>query len=433
VKFILITCVALLSMSSICQADEDPHAHHREMVHYHGTSVEDMGGTHMKGMLGSYTMNREASGTSWQPESSPMEGFHFMAGDLMGMLHGFANVIHADQAGTRGGEKTFSQSMLMGMAQHPLGNATLGLRAMLSLDPLMGKRGYPLLLQTGETADGVNHLVDRQHPHDFFMELAGSLSVPVGEKNSLFLYGGLPGEPALGPPTFMHRFSGVDNPEAPILHHWLDSTHITFGVITAGLILDKVKLEGSIFNGREPNEERWDIETGELTSYAGRVTINPTMDWSLQGSFGYLESPEQLEPEVNIYRATASATYNRNWGEMNWQTTAAIGINAKDPGSTFPGALVESAVNIAKTHTFFGRAEAVRNDELFGETHPLHHDAFNVGKVTLGYIYDFPEWHNLQWGVGGAGSLALIPDDEVRDAYGQDFPLSWMVFARVKL
>src|SRR6185295_18664261 len=157
-----------------------------------------------------------------------------MIDDWMLMAHGVVNFIYDDQGGDRGGNKTFSSSMAMLMASRPLGAGTFGLRGMVSLDPLMGKSGYPLLLQTGETANGQQHLTDRQHPHDAFMELAATYSVPLSEKNSVYGYVGLPGEPALGPSAFMHRFSGMENPEAPLTHHWLDSTHITFGVATLG-------------------------------------------------------------------------------------------------------------------------------------------------------------------------------------------------------
>ena len=148
---------------------------------------------------------------------------------------------------------------------------------MLSLDPAMGKGGYPLLLQTGETADGHEHLVDRQHPHDAFMELSASYSHPLGETGAAYIYAGLPGEPALGPSAFMHRFSGMDNPESPITHHWLDSTHVTFGVATVGYSWhDKMKLEGSLFTGREPDQSRWDIETPKLDSWSVRASWNPS-------------------------------------------------------------------------------------------------------------------------------------------------------------
>jgi len=348
------------------------------------------------------------------------------------MAHGFANLIYDNQGGGRGDRKVFSSNMLMGMAQRPLGPGTFGARSMLSLEPLtIGRKGYPLLLQTGETADGKTPLIDRQHPHDLFMELSTSYSVPVDEKSSLFAYLGLPGEPALGPPTFMHRFSGVDNPEAPITHHWLDSTHITYGVATLGGVWDRVKLEGSIFTGREPDEDRWDLEKPRFDSYATRLSWNPTESWALQGSYGAIHSPEQLKSEVDTQRGTVSASYHKAWGQNNWQTMFAWGVNANDPGRTLHGFLLESTVNLKETHTLFGRAETVEKDELFPEGDPLHDKAFHVNKVSLGYIYDLPEWNRMRWGVGGLGSLHFLPN-RLDDSY-DDTPFSFMIFARTKL
>jgi hypothetical protein len=195
---------------------------------------------------------------------------------------------------------------------------------MLSLEPAtIGKEGYPLLLQTGETADGRTPLIDRQHPHDLLMELAGSYSLS-SRNRSLFLYGGLPGEPALGPPAFMHRSSGINIPVAPITHHWLDSTHITYGVLTAGAVVDRVKVEASAFRGREPDEDRWDIESPKLDSHSFRLSVNPTDHWSLQTSYGRIHSPEQREPDVNQDRTTASAIHDGTFGDTGrWEGTLA--------------------------------------------------------------------------------------------------------------
>ncbi|TAM42088.1 hypothetical protein EPN54_01340, partial [bacterium] len=211
----------------------------------------------MQAFYGDYVQTREASGTSWQPESSPIEGVHFNAAGWDLMAHGYVFGIYDHQGGKRGKYKGFSTSMFMLMADRKTEAGTFGFRSMLSLDPLMGKRGYPLLFQTGETYDGIHPLIDRQHPHDFFMEEAVTYSLPLSDKSSVFGYFGLPGEPALGPPAFMHRFSAMDNPEAPLGHHWLDSTHITFGVATLGYIFGPFKIDGSVFRGREPNENRW--------------------------------------------------------------------------------------------------------------------------------------------------------------------------------
>lgn len=392
-----------------------------------GMEGHEMHGEHaMQGMLGPYGMTREASGTAWQPESSPHTGLHATRGPWELMAHGFVSLIHDDQGGPRGDEKTFSESMLMGMAARPLGSGRLGLRAMLSAEPwTIGKRGYPLLLQTGETANGVDPLVDRQHPHDLFMELAATYSVPVGTDGSVFVYLGLPGEPALGPATYMHRFSGMEDPEAPLGHHWLDSTHITYGVATLGWILGNVKLEGSVFTGREPDQKRHDIEDPKMDSWAVRATWNPSPSWSLQVSRGHLHSPEQLEPEVDTDRTTASAIYNRPLAQGNWQTTFAWGRNARDPGETTDSLLLESAATFNR-HTLFGRAERQENDELLG------HDGgvFTAGRISLGYILDALQGEGWKGGVGLLGGLALVPS-RLDPLYG-DSPVSWMVFLRLR-
>jgi hypothetical protein len=385
----------------------------------------------MQGMYGRYTMAREASGTSWQPDSTPVPGIHFMREDWMVMSDGFVNGIYDKQTGKREDEKIFSTSMFMFMAQHPLAEGTFGFRSMFSLDPLMGKSGYPLLLQTGETADGVTTLIDRQHPHDLFMELAATYSKPVSKDTSVFMYLGLPGEPALGPPAFMHRFSGVDFPSSPITHHWLDSTHITYGVLTPGYVWKNVKIEASVFRGREPNQNRWDIEAPKLDSAAGRISFNPAENWSMQASFGYIDSPEQLEPNVDTRRTTASVSYNKPLKDTNWQTTFAWGRNDNVPGKTLDGFLLESAMRIQETHTFLGRLERAAKDELFLENDPLHGRKFTVNKMTLGYIYDFPAWNHMKWGFGSTFDINIIPK-KLKNTYG-DTPLGFMLFARVKL
>ena len=387
---------------------------------------------HMKGQLASYPMTRDASGTAWQPDSSPLEGLH---GDIAGwstMLHGYFTLVYDNQGGPRGDTKTFFESMIMGMAQRPLGGGTLTLRAMGSLDPFMGKSGYPLLLQTGETANGRTQLTDRQHPHDLFMELAGVYSHPLTDKLSGFVYLAPVGEPALGPATYMHRFSGIANPEAPIGHHWLDSTHITFGVVTAGLVYEGIKLEASSFTGREPNQHRYDFDHPRFDSWSVRASWNPTPDWSLQVSRGHLVSPEQLTPEVNQERTTASATYNRAFKDGDWQTTLAWGRDENNPGQTTDAVLLDSVISNGR-QTLFGRAENVDKDELFNDNaaSPLHDRSFNVSKFSAGYYYTAPVQRHLMLDVGGLVSKYALPS-ALDTTYGSD-PTSFMLFARIKI
>ena len=386
----------------------------------------------MRAWYGPYPMTREASGTAWQPDASAHQGIHAKLGAWDTMTHGFVNQIYDHQGGPRGDSKNFMTSMLMVMGNRPLGDAgTLGLRAMLSADPAFGKGGYPLLLQTGESADGQTPLIDRQHPHDLFMELAATYSHRLSERSSVFAYFGLPGEPALGPPAFMHRFSGEDNPEAPISHHWIDSTHITYGVITLGYVFGNLKLEGSVFRGREPDEKRWDIETGKLDSAAVRLSYNPSRDWALQVSRGQIVSPEALHPQDDIDRTTASAIYHRNFGSTRWQTTFAWGRNKPSHSDSSDAYLLESALSFATSHTVFARLETADKHELFPEGDPREHDSFHVGKLSAGYVYDFANTRHFKFGVGGLLSRYSLPN-ELHDTYGSS-PTSYMLFARIKI
>ena len=403
-------------------------------------SMPGMAGMSMSGMqgqLGSGPMTRDASGTAWQPDSARMDGVMLdVGGGWSAMLHGYATLVHDDQGGRRGADKTFVESMLMGMAQRPLAGGVLTLRAMGSLDPLMGDTGYPLLLQTGETADGRTPLTDRQHPHDLAMELAGVYSHPLAGALNGFVYVGWPGEPALGPATYMHRFSGVANPEAPIGHHWLDSTHITFGVVTAGVVYGGVKLEGSSFTGREPNAHRYDWDHPRFDSWSARATWNPSPDWSLQVSRGHLTSPEQLEPDVDQDRTTASATYDRPlaWRgrQGRWQTTAAWGRNGRKPDDTTDAFLLDSAISLGR-HTLFGRLERVDKDELFADdpASPLNGRAFTVAKASFGYVLTTPLPGRLDLDVGGLVSRYALPR-ALQPSYGGE-PTSFMLFTRVML
>jgi hypothetical protein len=397
-----------------------------------GTSATPMA---MTGAFGPYGMAREASGTSWQPDSTPDGGLHAMLGAWALMVHGMADAVFDDQGGRRGADKIFSPSMLMLMAQHQVGAAgTLGLRAMVSLDPLMGANGYPLLFATGETADGRTPLVDRQHPHDLFMELSASYSLRLMPGSSVFLYGGLPGEPALGPPAFMHRASGMDIPEAPITHHWLDSTHITYGVLTAGYVRGDWKIEGSVFRGREPDQERYDIEAPRLDSASVRLSWNPAPDWSLQASFGHLRSPEQLAPDTDEDRATASATWNRPLGAgANLATTFAWGRKMEQPGPSLDGFLLESELTFGGLNTVFARAERVAENELFDDAaaSPLLGRVFTVDQLTLGYIRDVAVAPHVKLGLGGLVTRYAYPA-VLDSAYGGD-PTSFLLFLRARL
>ena len=367
----------------------------------------------------------QGSGTSRLPASEGMmHGIHLMPGDWMVMLHGYAWATYSDQGGPRGDRQGFVTSMAMAEASRDLSdNTRLQLRGMFSLDPLIGKRGYPNLFATGETANGIP-LVDRQHPHDLFMELSARLDTQLGGGVTGFVYGGPVAEPALGPSAFMHRRSAKLNPEAPITHHWFDSTHITFGVVTAGLATNTFQLEASAFRGREPDEARYDIESPKLDSWSVRATYNPSPNWALSLSHGVLKNPEPIHPG-NERRTIASASYAAD----RLSVTAAFAIKSRDHHST-TAALAEANYDITPRHTIFGRIESVENEELFEDTDPLSGAAYRVTKATLGYAYTLPVG---PFGLSLGGSASLYAKPAALDtAYGRN-PKSFTLFAKLAL
>jgi hypothetical protein len=370
----------------------------------------------------------QGSGTARLPANEGMmPGLHVQTGDWMLMAHGYLWGVATDQGGPRGDAMAFVESMAMLTGERELGGgARLQLRSMLSLEPLMGAEGYPNLFATGETAHG-QPLIDRQHPHDLFMELAARVDVPVGGDNSVFLYGGPVAEPALGPSAFMHRGSARYAPLAPITHHWFDSTHITYGVVTAGWASPHVQLEASAFRGREPDEERWDIETPKLDSWSVRATWTPSPAWAVELSHGRLESPEALHRQEDEARTVASVQY----ASGGLSTTFAFSAKNRLPGPTLTAWLAEANWDIDRHHTLFGRIENVANDELFpDEASPLHHRTFRVTKAEAGYAYRLPVGP-FELALGG--SLAVYAKPDALDAAYGDAPVSTTLFARLSL
>jgi hypothetical protein len=387
------------------------------------TVAESMGA----GLLGDYPMARDASGTSWQPDGSEHGGLHWMTDEWMLMGHLRLDGVYDWQDGPRGDDKGFLAGMAMGMATRSFGGGdVLGFRAMLSPDPVMGKRGYPLLLAAGETADGETPLVDRQHPHDLFMELSGTYRHSFSEASSLFVYAGLPGEPAFGPPAFMHRASAMDSPEAPITHHWLDSTHVTFGVVTVGWVHEAVKLEVSGFRGREPDEDRYDIESPALDSVSLRASWNPGEHWSLQASWADVESPEQLEPDEDEERWSVSGIYSAPLGNAgSWNATLAAARKERG-GHDLDAGLAEVSAHANERWTVFARAEVLETDELGGGG-PGSVEA--VGKLSIGAIHDWPVHAKVRLGLGLVYSHDWVAS-ELEHFYGGS-PQGVMAFLRL--
>ena len=370
----------------------------------------------------------DGSGTSRLPGAEEMHGLHSMAGDWMLMAHGYAWGAFTAQDGPRGSSQAFVTSMAMLAAQRDLSATThLQLRAMLSAEPLMSKRGYPNLFATGETADGTTLLIDRQHPHDLFMELSVRIDVDAGP-GSLFVYAAPVGEPALGPSAFMMRGSAKYQTLSPITHHWFDSTHITYGVVTAGYAAPTFQIEASAFRGREPDQYRWDFEAPALDSWSVRASWTPSPVWAAQISHGFLRGPEQLEVGLNERRTTASLHYARG----GLATTLAFSAKDKGPGRTLTAWLAEANWDLTRHHSMFGRAENVANDELFPDAaSPFHDKRFRVTKLEGGYAYRMRLIGPVELALGGSVA-GYVYRSALRGAYG-DAPISYTLFTKLSL
>lgn len=393
--------------------------------------LEHGGGVH-PGVLG-LPMTRHGSGTAWLPDASPMRAVHLRLGSWDVMLHGNLFVGYDYQASDAGADRVVSQNWLMAMAGRPLGGGMFEVRAMLSVEPLtVGDAGYPLLLQTGETNDGMP-LVDAQHAHDLFMELAGRYDRELGRGVALQVYGALAGEPAVGPVAFPHRPSATWDPMAPLGHHWLDSTHISFGVVTAGVYTRTAKIEGSWFNGREPDEERWDLDLRAPDSYAARVAFNPTRAWSFQASYAFLDSPEALEPEVSVQRVTSSAMHAAQLGGgRSWTSTATAGANIPDHGPATPALLAETAVDLGPWGATFARAEyLVKTGHDFDFPEAMDEVELPIASLSLGHVHPIAQLGGVETALGIRGSVAYAPD-ELEARYGTRTPVGVMAFVQVQ-
>lgn len=441
------------NMPGMKNDDKQPEKKPGEMSNMPGMKKEDdmanMSGMHhgneMK--MSSVTnigdpMERESSGTAWAPDSSPMYAKMKMNDDgSMWMFMGTAFLRYTSVGSTRNvsvagkgnRSRVDAPSMFMAMYSKPIGEKSqFGFRSMFSLDPVIQRGyGYPLLYQTGEQFRG-QPVHDRQHPHDLISELAVTFSHKFDDKKSFYLYAGYPGEPALGPPMFLHRNSGMNNPDAPIGHHWQDATHITYGVLTAGFSFGKAKVEASTFNGTEPNENRWNFDKPRLNSFSGRFTVNPTKNLSFQISHGYLKNPEPLEPEVRILRkTTASAIYNKTFDDdHNWASTFVWGQNYAN-GERSNSFLFESNYDFLK-NAVFGRLETVnKSGQDLVLNPPLNDGRFQVNVFSVGYVRDIVQGKGIDVGLGGMATINHNPDS-LAPVYGGTTHGGWQFFMRFR-
>ena len=411
--------------------------HNMDNMQMNDAGMNDMT---MKNMSHSFSLNlpmsRNGSGTSWSPDATPMYGQMYHSKNWMYMLHYNLFIRYNKQdlsdKGLRGDQMIDAPNWLMFMGQKTIGERSLfRFSTMFSLDAVItGQKGYPLLFQSGESAHGVP-LVDRQHPHDLFSELSVAYSYALNKKTDVFVYVGYPGEPALGPVAFMHRASSLNNPDAPISHHWIDATHITYGVATLGFRVGDFKLEGSSFTGREPDENRYDLDKPRFDSWSGRLSFNPSKNWAFEVSQAHIKSPETLHADENVNRTVASAEYAlplKNNHSIN--ATFVWGMNKQKDKDGENAALFETSYHFKKV-AFYGKYEYVQKstEELNLDEGFYGNNLFNVYAYTLGINYDLLQLNKTRIAVGTHFSFY---DDapKLYSLYGKN-PIAAEVYLRI--
>ena len=385
---------------------------------------------------------REGSGTAWLPDASPMYAIHAQRDGWMLMAHENLFLQFLDDAGKRGDDQAGSINWVMGMAQHSVGRGHLGLRGMFSLEPWTIRGcGYPDLLASGEQCQGET-IHDRQHPHDLAMELSAEYDAPIRGTARWQVYGAPAGEPALGPVAYPHRVSAMPNPIAPIAHHWLDSTHVSFGVVTGAIYGKRWKVEASAFNGREPDEHRKDFDFGALDSVSGRIWFLPTSKVALQLSGGRLSEAEAGDAGAafalgasapterhDVNRLTASATFHQMSGERVAASTFAWGLNSES-GKATNALLIETNVTFKDRDAWFGRLEVVQKTPHDLDVPPAK-DTFTVSKIQGGYTRYISAMAGFRAGVGAAVSAGIVPGD-LKRAYGGRVNPGFAVFLTLR-
>jgi len=413
------------------QSEMDVSMDHSKMKHSMDSSMLPM--SHSLSL--NLPMNRNGSGTGWLPDASPMYGYMLHTKKWMYMIHGNIVLRYNNQdvgnEGSRGNTKVDAPNWFMFMGQRKVGMKGLfHFNTMFSLDAIFGGNGYPLLFQTGESYKG-KPLVDRQHPHDLFSELSIAYTQSFTKDIDAFIYFGYPGEPALGPVAFMHRPSSMNNPDAALGHHWQDATHITFGVATLGFRYEIFKLDGSIFTGREPNEHRYDFDKMKFDSYSYRLTVNPNRYLSLQVSQAFIKSPEELNPEEDIWRTTASINHTMPLiGENHFLTSAVIwGYNDSGENHKENSLTLESNLQLDR-FAVYGRFEYVEKSASELLLNEFNEDQiFNINALTVGLNYTILRKVQTNFSIGAQATL-YKPDNALNTIYGKN-PFAAELYLRV--
>lgn len=358
----------------------------------------------------------------------------------MWMLHGNAFLVQTLAEGPRGRSEFAVPNMIMGDV-----GSTVGERHYLNVNLMMTfekwtfpKRGYPELLQIGEHDGEDQPYIDAQHPHSSpIMGLTLSDTIRIGEgKDHLRIFFAPRGQPTDGPIAFMHRPTGMVNPDAPLGHHvGQDVAHITSTVFGASLALGRTRVEASTFNGAEPESTKVDLPLGKLNSYSARLIYKFSQDWSAMVSAAQLKDPEPHDPDITKVERYSASLYGQHQMSSGWMfhNTTIFGlVNFYDRISALRSVLHEFWLHQKDVpHNFWGRVEFVERAPaqlgILGNANSLGPKW--VTALTAGYTHDLRHFNFGTVGLGTSITKNFIPS-EFENSYGGD-PISGRIFIQL--
>ena len=373
---------------------------------------------------------RFGTGTSWLPDASPLNAAVPHIGNWGLLVHGNVYTGYDYYNSKRGGKRFMGRNTLMGSVFRTFEKSEVLFRLAMSFEPLtIGPKGYPQVLQTGQTANG-ERIHDKQYALDFFREFAAMYSWEVTKNWAGTVYAALAGEPALGPVTFTQRVSASADPLAPLGFQAQEASHASFGVITVGAHTRTLKLEASWFNGEVPGDHRFTLALRKPDSYSLRINWNPGSHWSGQVSYGFLERPVPSDPR-HQHRVSSSMSYT-NWtaSDAGFAATLSFAERIDTNLDSSAALMLETYWNIDGHHAVFGRAELSQKTarELVLEGGG---ELYAIGSLAGGYIYYLGPFITLSPGLGARVSINPMENDLKRD-YGTQCALGGMIFAQLR-
>ncbi len=356
------------------------------------------------------------------------------------MLHGNAFAVGITESGSRARSAFAAPNMFMADI-----GTSLGANHYLNLD-FMGTverwtfpyQGYPELLQIGEAnREGISFL-DAQHPHSspvMGLTFSDTIRFSQNAKDNIKVFFAPRGESTDGPIAFMHRQTGMVNPDAPLGHHvGQDVGHISSTVLGASLAIANTRIELSAFNGVEPEPDAVNLTLGKPNSAGFRVIQEFSPELTVMASAAFIKNPEPSDPDISsISRYSTSLYFHRVLSEdWKFHNTLIYGLITKLDHASSLSSFAEEFLWEGEHPRIWGRLEVLQRtgSELQIPSSSTGNLGKWIGALTLGYTHAVKKWESAELGLGGSVTLDRLPA-EFLAAYGGQNPITGKIFIQL--